>query len=137
MSYSSPSYIAGADIAPSRFVKLTGNNSVEQCVAGDTADGVSHEGTREAPIPGVTPLAAMAGESCQVYGADEPCEVEAGAAIASGGTLLKSDLNGKAVPALSGVETAGTIVPYVAIARTAAAVGEKVKVVITRGSHKV
>lgn len=136
MPYSMPSYIAGGDISPSRFVKLTGNNSVQQCVAGDDAIGVSHEGTREAPIPGVTPLAAMSGESCQVYGADEPCEVAAGAAITAG-AKLKSDLEGKAVPALSGAETAGTIVPYIAIARTPAAVGEKVKVLITRGSHKV
>lgn len=125
MSHSRPSFLAGEDIGPSLFVRPQAgtDNTILLCDAGDVATGVSHEGTREAPIPGVTPLAAAEGESCQIYGADEPCEVIAGAAIEAG-DRLKPDVNSKAVPAEDS-EAAS------AIARTDAAAGEKVKVMIT------
>lgn len=136
MPHSTPSYIAGADISPSRFVKLNGEHQVIQCVAGDAAIGVSHEGSREPPIPGVTPLAAKSGESCHVYGADEPCEVIAGGTVAAGDPL-KPDAEGKAVKAIVGGETAGTVIPYSAIARSGAVAGEKLKITLTRGTHVV
>lgn len=131
MGHSRPSYLAGADLAPSTFVKHEAgvDNTVIPCVADDVAVGVTHEGTREAPIPGVSPLAAAEGESCQVYGADEPCEIVAGAAI-SAGDRLKPDANAEAIPAIGGDE-------YSAIARTSAADGEKVKVILTRGTEPV
>ena len=124
---SSPSYNAGGDISPSRFVKLstTADNTVIQAVADDEAIGVSHQGSLDAPIPGVTPLAARENQPCQVFGADEPCEIEAGGAIASG-DKLKPDADGKAV-------VAGAGDAYSAIARSAAAAGESVAATVTRG----
>lgn len=127
MPYSSPSYNAGGDINPSRFVKLstTADNTVLQCVADDEAVGVSHAGTLDAPIPGAPTLAARANQPCQVYGADEPCEIEAGDDITSG-DKLKPDADGKAIPAAEDEV-------YSAIARSSAANGEKVKATVTRG----
>lgn len=126
---SSPSYLAGADINPSRFVKISDDHTVIQCVADEVANGVSHEGTREAPLPDVTPLAAKTGETCRVYGADETCEVEAAGAITAG-AYLKPDANGKAVVVIAGVAA----VQYSAIARAAAAAGEKCKIQLVRGT---
>lgn len=126
MSHSRPSYLAGEDLGPSLFVKHEAgvDNTVVLCVADDVAIGVTHEGTREAPIPSVsTPLAAAEGESCQIYGADEPCEIVAGSAIQAG-DRLKPDADSKAVPAADHE-------PASAVARTDAASGEKVKVMIT------
>lgn len=121
------SYIAGADLSPSTFVKNKAgeDNAVTPCGAGDVAIGIVHEAAREAPIPNASALAAKAGESCNVYGPGDPCEVIAGAAVAAG-DLLKPDANAQAVPAVATDK-------YSAVARTSAAVGEKVKCVIVRG----
>jgi hypothetical protein len=129
MPHSNPSYIAGGNILPSRFVKLEAgeNNSVVQCVADDVANaGVSAEGTNTAPIPGASGNAAEAGQSCQVYGLGEPCEVVAGATVAAGDPL-KPDADGKAIKAVAGDE-------YSAVARSAAAANEKIKCVVRYGS---
>ena len=121
------SYRFGADCGTSLFVKhQTGvNNTVIPCVANDVALGVSHEGTRQAPIPDVAPLVAKEGETAIVYSHGEPCEIIAGGAIQTGQTL-KPDANAKAV-------VAGASEHYSAIADSNAAPGEKVKVTIIRG----
>jgi hypothetical protein len=128
MPYSTPSYIAGGNISPSRFVKLESgeNNQVIQCVADDLAVGVSHEGTRTAPIPDADGYAAIEGETCQVYGLGEPCEVEAGDDVTAG-AKVKPDADGKAIPA-----EAGDV--YSAIARSGGADGEKIKIIINNGT---
>lgn len=125
MPAQSPSFIAKGDIPPSRFVKISADHGVVICGAGDEAVGVSHEGTREAPITGITPLAAKEGESCQVYTDTWPCEVVAGGTITAG-AKLKPDANGAAVAAANGDV-------YSAIARAGAASGERVKVTVTAG----
>lgn len=126
MPAQAPSFIAAGDIGPSRFVtQTTADHTIVQSVANDAAIGVSHEGTRHAPITGITPLAAKAGESVQVYTDTWPCEVIAAATITAG-QPLKPDLNGAAV-----VATAGQV--FSAIARAGAASGERCKVTITRG----
>lgn len=134
MSHSSPSYIAGADVAPCRFVKISGgDHTVIQCVAGDRAVGVSAENSREAPIPSVsTVLHAKEGEPVHAYGMGESCEVTAGGAITAG-DYLKPDADGKAVTIVPGVSP----VVYSAVARSSAAVGEKVKVLIQTGTVPV
>lgn len=129
MPAQSPSYIARGDIPPSVFVKQDGtDHGIVICVADDEAIGVSHEGTREAPITGVTPLSAIDGESCQVYTDTWPCEVIAGDTIVAG-NKLKPDVNGHAVPVVAGVADQ----VYSAIARAGAAAGERVKVTVQRG----
>lgn len=135
MPAQSPSYIARGDIPSSVFVKQDGSDhGIVVCGADDEAVGVSHEGTREAPITGITPLAAGDGESCQVYTDTWPCEVIAGDTIVAG-AKLKPDLNGHAVPVVADVAGAAGAADkvYSAIARAGAAVGERVKCSVQRG----
>jgi hypothetical protein len=121
----SPSFIAKGDIPSSVFVKQSGDHGIVVCGAGDEAIGVSHEGTREAPITGITPLAAIAGESCQVYTDTWNCEVKAGGTIVAGDKLKPN------ASALAVVAGGGEI--FSAIARAGAANGERCKCTVTRG----
>ncbi|MCD0459108.1 hypothetical protein [Roseiconus lacunae] len=127
MPAQSPSFIAKGDIEPSVFVQPdpTNDHAILQAEAGDECLGVSHEGTREAPVEGVTPLAAKANESCQVYTDGWPCEIIAGATLVNG-DKLKSDANGHAIKAVAGDA-------FYAVARAGAAAGERVKATVTRG----
>ncbi len=125
MPAQSPSFIAKGSVPPSVFVKQSGDHGIVICGAGDEAVGVSHEGTREAPVTGVTPMAALTGESCQVYTETWTCEVIAGDTITAG-QKLKPDANGAAVPAV-----AGNV--YSAIARAGAVAGERCKCTVTTG----
>lgn len=123
---SAPSFKAAEDIGPSLFVRVSGNREVSLCDAGDLAIGVSQEGTREAPIPGVTtPLAAAQGEPIHVYTMSEPCEVVAGGSI-DAGDYLKPNADAQAVVASEG-DT------YSAVALSDASSGEKVKVQVQGG----
>lgn len=120
------SFRASANINTSRFVKISGPHTVAQCVANEQAYGVSHEGTQEAPIPGVTPLAASSGESCLVYGPGDNCEVECGAAVTAG-AFVKPDANGRAITASANDKYSGQ-----AINSTGAA-NQKLKITLVRG----
>jgi hypothetical protein len=122
---SSPSFIAKGNIPSSVFVKQSGDHGIIICGAGDEAVGVSHEGSREAPITGITPYAAIEGESCQVYTDTWNCEVKAAGTIVAG-DKLKPNASGLAV-----VAGAGEL--YSAIARAGAADGERCKCTVTRG----
>ena len=128
MSYSAaPSFIAGGNISPSRFVKGEAgtSNTILQCVAGDRAIGISHESTLEAPIPSASALASSDGLTVQVYGLGEVCEV-LGAATIAAFDFLKPNADGSAV-------VAGPGDAYSAIALVDAVSGDKVKVVIREG----
>lgn len=128
MSHSSaPSFIAGGNISPSRFVKGEAgtSNTILQCGLNDRAIGVSHESTLEAPIPSASAYAAIDTTTVQVYGLGEVCEVTGAATIAAF-DYLKPDADGKAIVAVPGDA-------YSAIALVDAASGEKVKVVIREG----
>lgn len=117
---------ASADVNPSRFVKKTGAYTVAEAGATDVVFGVSQEGTKEAPIPGASALAASAGDPLLVYGEEEECLLEAGGAVADG-TPVKPDANGRGVAAATGDR-------YYAIAeRGADAAGEKMTVVVRFG----
>lgn len=110
MALTNPSYRAEANIRPARFVKFGSNpHQIVECdgTANEVIIGISHNGTREAPIPGVTPYCALAGESCWIHGLGAQGEVTAGAAF-SAGALLASDAQGRAIAATAGVE-AGAI----------------------------
>jgi hypothetical protein len=98
MNSNQRSFQAAEDIGSSLFVVVSGVHTVSVAGAGEAVYGVSHEGSREAPIPGVTPLAAATGESVLVYGPGDNCEVLCGAAVAAG-AFVKSDAAGKAVTA--------------------------------------
>ncbi len=121
---------ASGNISPSRFVTLSGEQTVAQ--AGDNQDilGVAQEGSNRAPLQDYvsTVYAAQAGEQLQVYSVGELCLVEAGAAI-SAGALLKADSQGRAVP----VATSGTTIQnYGAVAlQPATAAGQKILCLVT------
>ena len=125
------SFMASEDIGSSLFVSLVKSSGVNQAEiavsdADEVAYGVSHEGSREAPIPGVVPLAAVAGESCVVYGLGDPCEVLCAEAV-NAGNYLKPNSAGKAVVAAEGEQYSAQAVS------TTGAANQKVKVTVMRG----
>lgn len=121
------SYIARGTILPARFVKrdTASNHGVLQCVADELAVGISYEGTRAAPLPGVAAQSAIVGENVLVYTETMPCEVVAGEAIAAG-DKLKPDANGAAVVCAIGEA-------YSAIADANCTTGQNCKVTVTFG----
>jgi hypothetical protein len=124
-------FVASANVRPSRFVRLSGENKMAESGQNLIAYGVSHEGTVDPPIPGMTDrFAARTGMEMLVYGPGDTCEVEAGDVInvASGPVYLKPDNQGRAVPA-------GAEQLYSAEAITSAtAAGQRVKCTIVRGT---
>ena len=107
MPRDNPQFIAGGNIIPSRFVKwdLGSDHSVVQATANTKIQGVSQSGSREAPIPGVTPVYAAAnGEQLRVHGDGEVCLLTAGATVAAGDDL-KSDSTGRGVVVTAGTTT--------------------------------
>lgn len=121
-----PGFVASGDIEPSRFVVINGAGTVGQVAgAGARCDGISHEGSCNAPVEGAATKAASAGLPIRVYGDTEECLLELGGTVAAG-AYLKSDASGKGVAAASTNS-------YYAIAMKGGASGEKVPVYITKG----
>jgi len=110
MPLNNPTYVAGEDLAPMRFVKrsTTENNAVLYADDGTVPIvGVTHNGTREAPIPSVSDsLVAADGEPVRVHGLGDRCEVEAGGTITDGAELTATT-DGTAVVASAGDYIAG------------------------------
>lgn len=128
--HGNPSYVMGEDVGPSLFVKqdaTADHQALKATQWGDTI-GVTHEGTREAPIPGVTPLAAKNGEAVRIYGVNETCEVLVGATAIVAGQRVRPDANSKATPAVHGF-------PYGGRALAAAGANGKARIVVERGIH--
>lgn len=95
------SMVASGSIFPSTFVKFdtTAGNTGKclQAGAGDVPCGVSQQGTRNAPYPGLDDgYCAIAGETLRVYTASDPEDMpllQVDAAYPQG-TLLKPGTNG-------------------------------------------
>lgn len=128
MPVNNPSYVMGEDVGPSLFVKQDPANDFQALKATLGAEplGVTHEGTRDAPIPGAAALAAVAGESVRVYGLGEVCEVLVGSLAIVAGDHVAPDANSKAQPSVHGF-------PYGGKALNASAASGKVRVAIERG----
>lgn len=110
MPTTNPSFVAGESIAPSLIVKRSqvADHTVLKAVIGDTPCGVIHEGSREAPIPNITPVAAASGESARVYGPGETCEVDVGSGVViTAGLPVMADANSKARRAIPGLPALG------------------------------
>lgn len=105
-----PNYVAGEDLYPKRFVKRATDegNAVLMNDSGTTASvGVTHNGTREAPIPSVTTAyAALDGEPVRVHGLGDTCEVESGEALTDGCEVMPGT-NGVAMVATAGNYVSG------------------------------
>lgn len=111
MPTESPSFVFGEDCAPSLIVKRStaADHTVLKCGFGELPCGVAHEGSREAPIPGISVLAAVLGESARVYGPGETCEVEVGSGVVvTAGYPVMADANSKARRGIHGMGCIGT-----------------------------
>ena len=128
MATLSPSWVFGVDIEPSRIVRQDAANDhqVLKAVLGDTPIGVTHEGSRDAPIPGITALAAKQGESARVYGDTETCEVVVGTIAVLAGEYIAPDANSLGQPAVHGF-------PYVGKAQAAGLASGKVRIQVEKG----
>jgi len=101
MPSTSPRLVAGGDISPSRFVKLSGDDTGIQAVAAaDDVIGISMEGTNKAPKSDdvSTPLAATLGQYLKLYGDGDECLITSGAAF-SAGDRLTSDATARGITA--------------------------------------
>lgn len=115
--------IAGGDVYPMRFVKLstTADGKVLAAGAGDVTIGISQRGTRRSEYVDTSGKAAASGEPVQYFDETEECILEAGGTIAAG-DKLKSDSNGKGVATTTDKDWMG------AIALQAGASGDLLKV---------
>jgi hypothetical protein len=107
-----PSYVAGENITPARFLTrdTTEGNAVLMADDGTAAIvGVSMNGTRQAPIPSVSEsLAAEDGETFRVHGLGDTCEVLSGEALDDGAEVT-AGANGVAVAATGGDYVGGVV----------------------------
>lgn len=110
MPTENPSYVFGEDCAPSLIVKRStaADHTVLKAGFGELPCGVAHEGTRQAPLPSVTPYVALEGETARVYGPGETCEVEVGSGVVvTAGYPVMADANSKARRGIHGMGCLG------------------------------
>jgi hypothetical protein len=104
-SFGAPSFVAGGNISPSRFVVLSGEFIVTQSGAtpGIPPIGISSEATMFPPnTPFDNGYAAIADYSnFRVYVDGDICYINAGAAF-TGGDYLKPDANGRGITVTTG-----------------------------------
>jgi hypothetical protein len=96
----SPSLLAGGDILPSTFVKLSASadNTGLQAGANEAVIGISGVGTKEAPISGASTNHAEDGDPIELFGLGDICLLKAGSGGFTRGDRLKSDAAGAGVP---------------------------------------
>ncbi|HOA51552.1 MAG TPA: DUF2190 family protein [Sedimentisphaerales bacterium] len=121
--------IAGGDILPCRFVRVTGDHQVQQGGDNTPVIGVAGPSAKYPPLSNLVTsnYHARTGDPVFFFGDGEECLIEAGAAF-SAGTRLKSDSNGRAVA----IATSGTTIQHIgAIAKEAAtAAGQLVRCIV-------
>ena len=121
-------YKASANIRPSRFVKISGTNTVAECGAGEKMIGISLEYSNYAPLPSQTEYLAASGDpvAMAVVGdgqqQDRLLLLILGTGGCTHGALLKSDSAGAGVVASTDKDC------YGAVALGAGAAGEAVPV---------
>ena len=104
------SAIAGGDIYPMRFVKLsTTRGQVLECDAGERPIGISQRGTRRSEYVDTSGKAAAANEPITFFDESEECWLELGSGGANENDLLKADADGKGVAAGTDADWAGAI----------------------------
>lgn len=121
MSVPSAQLVAGGDINPSRFVRIStaANKTVLEADAGSRTYGISQEGTQDTPLPNASTLAAAAGDQLRLYKRGEIALLEIGSGGCTAGDALKSDGDGKGVTTTTNNDWVG------AEALETAAAGEK------------
>lgn len=121
-----PGMTAAADVNICRFTKISADFKVIQCVAGDTADFVSREFVKAAPMTGASTLAGANGDPVQLAGEGEVCELEVGGAVVAG-NWLKPDANGRGVVCTAGDKASARVI------RGQATSGQRALVYLTHG----
>jgi hypothetical protein len=131
--------IAGSTIAPCRFIYFdgTGDFSVSQSnagftyddgnVSGSQVDGVSGEGSKYASGIGDDTVLAEVGDPVPAFFGGKITLIELGADVPAGGSLLKSDAIGRAIPY---TQNATQFQMIGAVALQAGSAGEKILVLI-------
>ena len=94
------SVVAGGDINPARFVKVStaADFRVLEANAGESVIGISQLASRAVPQGDNSTLAASAGESLGVFGQGQECYLTLGTTVTAG-VLLASDNSGCGVVA--------------------------------------
>lgn len=122
-----PSFVAGGDIRPCRFVTQDPSNDykVLESNANDRPIGISQEGYRAPNLPDQTAqtLAAQDGDQVTIYGEGEICLLEINDTIVAG-NLLKPDANGLGVLAETDGDATG------AEALESGAANDKIRVIV-------
>lgn len=129
MSFEMPPFIAGGDIRPCRFVKVStaADFTLLECDANEEVFGISTNATQDAPIPNADGDAAEAGDQIHVHQPGTVCDLEIGSGGITRGAWLKSDADGKGVAAAT---TGATAQFYGAKALESGSEGEFVKVLV-------
>lgn len=99
---------AAGNIIPARFVKMGATDGAcLQAGATDVPIGVSGAGTRNTPYSTLDDgFHAISGENTLIYGENEKCMLECGAAVTVG-AFLKPSTNGVAIPVASNNDVYG------------------------------
>lgn len=112
MPFESLPMIAGGDIRPSRFVKVSTAADMT-CLEADANEkiiGVSSDATQDAPLANADTDAAEAGDQVHIQPIGSKCKVTVGSGGVTRGAQVKSDSDGKAVLAA----TTGTTSQWIA-----------------------
>ena len=117
-----PNLISGGTIAPSVLVKLStsADNTCLQAVANDKCIGISQPGTRDPQGVSSNTYAAASGDTIELFGLGDICNLTAGTGGWTRGDLLVSDANGNGITAA----TDGTLQNIAAIALESTTAGQ-------------
>lgn len=108
MGTQNPSYVAGGDIRPCRFVTPSSTAYiVVESNADDHPCGISQEGFRGPNTPDITQtLAAVSGDQLEVHGEGDICLLELAETVTAG-TILKPNADGEGVAATANGDPMG------------------------------
>ena len=131
VGFETPKLVAGGDIRPSRFFKLSGSadKTILEADANERTLGISTDATRDAPQTGSSALAAASGEPMAVNMPGVVCKLQLGSGGATRGNMLKADADGKGVESA----TTGTTLQWVgAIALESGSEDELIDVLVVQ-----
>lgn len=126
--------VAGGDIRPARFIKLSGaaDYTALESDANERVFGISIDAAQDAPIPSADADAADDGDQFRYFSIGDECLLELGGTVAAA-DLLKSDADGKGVV----IATTGTTIQNIGARAIEAGVsGEKIRVQVTIYSER-
>lgn len=123
--------VAGGDVRPARFVKIStaADNTFLEADANEVTIGIATNATQDAPLPNADGDAAEATDQLAVHPIGSVCDLEIGSGGVTRGANIKSDADGKGVLAA----TTGAIAQNVgAIALESASEGEFARVLVVQ-----